>query len=147
MMRTLALPLMLVLASCTRRAPEERAEREQAPVVVATAPTPVPSAPEPPVAIPVGPGCLKPVVVPPRTLASGWPGLVGKRVRLRVLPVRAIDFTTWLVTAGGQRFVVNAAPDTAWGVAHVFMVAGSAIAPVRGRTSLPELVLDDDCET
>jgi hypothetical protein len=76
-----------------------------------------------------------------------WPALLGRRVSVRVQPLRAISMTEWLVKAGGQRFVVDAPPDTSWGGAHAFVVVGSALAPVRGRTSLPELVLDDDCGT
>ncbi len=59
--------------------------------------------------------------------------------------MRAIDFTTWLVVAGGQRFIVDAAPDTIWTGEHTFVVAGSTIALTRGRTSLPELIVADDC--
>ena len=51
------------------------------------------------------------------------------------------------VEAGGQRFLVMASPDTAWGVEHVFIVAGSSTAFVHGRTVLPELILDDGCDT
>jgi hypothetical protein len=142
--------LVLVLLSCGQNGTEAQEDHETTPLRATPAaapatPTPVPSASEPPAATPAGPECPKPVVVPPRVLASGWPGLLGKRVRLRVAPVRAIDFTTWLVVAGGQRFIVDAAPDTNWNVAHVFVVAGSTIVPVRGRVSLPELIVSDDC--
>ncbi len=146
MMRTLALSWVLILASCWR-APGELANRESAPAAAPTGATPVPSVSEASVATPAGPECPTPVAVAPRVLATGWPGLVGRRVRLRVVPVRAIDFTTWLVLAGGQRFVVVAAPDTPWDVDHVFVVAGAMIVPAHGRTSLPELIVADECET
>lgn len=141
---TRALIVVCILASCTRRTTEERAEHVHSPAP----PSPIPSVSESPAATPAAPECPKPVAVPPRVLASGWPGLVGTRVRLRVAPMRAIDFATWLVVAGGQRFVVVAPPDTAWGVDHVFVVAGSTIVLARGPTSLPELiVVDKDCNT
>jgi len=145
MNRTLALSLVLVLASCGQRTPEGQADRDQAPASAPAAPTPIASDSEPPAATPAGPDCPRPVVVSPRALATGWPGLIGKRVRLRVAPVRAIGFTSWLVVADGQRFIVEAAPGTNWAGEHVFVVAGAAMVALGGRTSLPELALDDGC--
>lgn len=91
------------------------------------------------------PSCGPSLVLSPSTLATQWPALLGRRVRLRVRLLRALSFDEWLVTAGEQRFVVLAAPHTRWVGEHVFVVTGSTIAPVHGRTALPELLLDDDC--
>jgi len=149
MIRAVLLPMMFVLASGGHPTPvpEGVADRDPSPAAAPLAPTPGPSPSDTPAATQAGPECPRPVVVPPRALANGWPNLVGRRVRLRVVPLRAIDFTTWLVVAGGQRFLVVAAPDTSWTAEHVFVVAGSAVAPVHGRTALPELVMDDECDT
>jgi hypothetical protein len=149
MMRSVVLPMVLVLASCGHHEPAPIVEEDRDPSAAPTppAPTPVPSLSETPAATPGRPQCPKPAVVAPRALANGWPTLVGSRVRLRVVPVRAIDMTEWLVTAGGQRFIVVAAPDTTWTIEHVFIVTGSTVAPLHGRTFLPELVLADECDT
>ncbi|MGO9836760.1 MAG: hypothetical protein ACLP1X_21395 [Polyangiaceae bacterium] len=150
MTRSILPGLVLVLASCGKRAPapEGVADRDPVPPPVApVAPTPSPRPSETSAATPGRPECPKPAVVRGRAFASGWPSLLGKRVRLRVVPLRAIGMTEWLVTAGGQRFIVVAAPDTAWISEHVFVVAGSTIAPLGGRTSLPELLLADECGT
>jgi hypothetical protein len=71
--------------------------------------------------------------------------MLGQRVRLRVRPERALSFTEWLVAAGGQRFVINAAPDTNWTQDHAFLITGTTLAPLHGRTALPQLVVDDEC--
>jgi hypothetical protein len=93
------------------------------------------------------PLCPPPLVLAPTVLASGRSSLLGRRVRLRVRPVRAISVTEWLVVAGGQRFVVVASPDTSWASEHVFLVAGASSAFVHGQVSLPELILSDECDT
>jgi len=100
----------------------------------------------PPAAPPAKPPlCESALVLSPSALATRWPALLGRRVRLRVRPLRALSFDEWLVAAGGQRFVALAAPDTQWAGEHVFIVSGSTLAPIHGRSSLPELVVDDDC--
>jgi hypothetical protein len=144
------LPGMLILAACEHRAPPPPIEGDRGPappVLAPVLPTAIPSASETQAAILGRPGCPKPVVVPPRVLATGWPSLLGKRVRINVRAVRSIGMTEWLVVAGGQRFIVVGAPDTPWTVEHAFIVSGSAIAPLGGRTSLPELIIDDECDT
>lgn len=93
------------------------------------------------------PSCAPALVLAGSTLAVRWPALIGRRIRVRVRPVRAIDLTQWLVRAGGQSFIVMAAPDTSWTTEHAFVVLGSTIAPVHGRTALPELALDDSCSS
>ncbi len=93
------------------------------------------------------PSCEPALVLSPSAFATRWPALLSRRVRLHVRPLRALSFAEWLVSAGGQRFVVLAAPDTQWAGEHVFFITGSTIAPVHGRTELPELLLDDDCSS
>jgi hypothetical protein len=58
-----------------------------------------------------------------------------------------LSITEWLVTAGGQRFIVDVAPDTAWAVDPLFVVAGASSALAHSRTSLPESILSDGCDT
>jgi streptogramin lyase len=82
----------------------------------------------------------------PGVLAVRWPSLLGRRVRLRLRPLRAVSVTEWLVVAGGQHFVVLASPDTTWTTEHTFIVIGSTLAPTHGRTSLPALLVDDGCD-
>ncbi len=106
------------------------------------------SATEPvdPASAPATTTCALVPTIAPGVLAATWPSRLGQRVRLRVRPVRALSITEWLVTAGGQRFVVLARPDTVWQAEHTFAVAGSTLAFIHGRTSLPELILaDDEC--
>ena len=91
------------------------------------------------------PRCEPALVVAPSFVATQWPVLIGRRVRLRVHPVRALSVFEWLVTAGGQHFVVMAAPETRWTREHVFVITGSTIARVHGHTQLPERALNDDC--
>jgi hypothetical protein len=89
--------------------------------------------------------CAAPIVVAPSALAVGWPGLLGRRVRLRVRATRALSFTEWFVVAEGVRFVVVAPPDTKWDRMRVFVVAPATTISAHGRTALPTLLLDDDC--
>jgi hypothetical protein len=89
--------------------------------------------------------CEPALAVTPSVVATQWPSLIGKRVRFHVTSVRALSVFEQLVTAGGQHFVVMAAPDTHWNREHVFVVTGSTNARVHGHTQLPELALDDDC--
>jgi hypothetical protein len=149
MTRSVVLAMALVVGACRQHAPapEGPADHDPPPTPVSPATTPFPSLSETPAATPGRPECRKPIVVSPRALATGWPSLLGERTRLRVIPVRAIGMTEWLVMAGGQRFIVVAAPDTSWNVDHAFVVVGSTIAPLHGRTALPELMLDDGCES
>lgn len=149
MIRWIFLIGMFVLAACGHHAPVpgEGPDQEHSLVAAPVLPTPLPSPSEAPAATLGRPDCPKPAAMAPRALATGWPALVGRRVRLRMVPLRAIGMTEWLVVAGGQRFVVLAPPDTSWNSEHVFLVSGTTLAPVHGRTSLPELVLDRGCDT
>lgn len=146
-MRSILLLVAVILAGCGKGPATTPADPVSQETPVSSAAVVVPSPLPAPLSTLGRPACPRPVAIPSRALATGWPSLLGRRVRLRVVPVRAIDFTEWLVEAGGQRFLVMASPDTAWGVEHVFVVAGSSTALVHGRTVLPELILDDGCDT
>ncbi len=78
-------------------------------------------------------------------LATRWPALIGRQVRLPMRVERAIDFTDALATVGGRQFVLTMSPDAIWtGVRpHTFVVLGSTTVPLGGRTVLPHLLLDD----
>lgn len=92
------------------------------------------------------PSCPDALVVSPERLASAWPSLIGQRVAIEgVVIERALGFTEFLVTAGGVRFAVLMGPDQAWQgrARRTFLVVGSTRVALHGRTSLPELVLDD----
>jgi hypothetical protein len=87
-----------------------------------------------------------PIDVSPDRLATAWPTLLRKRIRLRASVERAVDFTQVIVRAGGRSFLVSLAPAQIWSgsEAHVFRVLGRGIAPIHGRTMMVELVLDED---
>jgi hypothetical protein len=156
MMRSSLLLIALAVSSCGQGTTAAKADRDPAPTPnPALARALVSPSSEPTTAAALAesetpeanPPCPPPLVVTPSALASGWPGLLGQRVRLRVRPIRALSATEWLAVAGGQRFVVVGSSDTSWGVDHVFLVSGASMAFLHGRTSLPELILSDACDT
>lgn len=92
-----------------------------------------------------GAACEPAAKIDPGTLSATWPQRIGQRVRLTARVERALDFTDYLVTAKRHRFVVMMAPDQSWehSAERTFSVLGSTTAALRGRVSLPHLVLED----
>lgn len=69
---------------------------------------------------------------------------VGQRVGFRCRVVRAVGVAEYVVTADGVQFGVVAEPASppCGPSTSTFIVAGSTLVHYRGRTSLPELVVD-----
>lgn len=91
--------------------------------------------------------CSLAVRVPPRTLLAEWPARLGQRVRLACRVVRAVGVSEFLVSAEGAQFIALAEPGSppCGPSTSSFIVAGSTRVHDRGRTLVPELVVDT-CE-
>ena len=77
------------------------------------------------------------------TLAKHYPARIGEEVRLEATVERAIDITTALVVADGERFAVLLTPEHLWTgrVLKTFAVLGSTEVALSGPTRLPHLLL------
>jgi len=86
--------------------------------------------------------------IDPATLAASWPARVGKRVRFKSRVELSVDVMDAVVTAAGHRFVVIAGPDQLWEgeMERIFTVMGSTTVALRGRTTLPQLLLEAKCK-
>jgi hypothetical protein len=85
--------------------------------------------------------------IAPATLAASWPARIGKRVRFKSRVEVAIDVMDAVVTAAGHRFVVVVSPDQLWEgeKERTFTVMGSKTVALWGRTTLPQLLLEEEC--
>lgn len=144
-MKRAVLSVFLAALGCKEVTTTAVGEAIPTPPVSSTTAAPSPLAPSLPPGAEHETGCPPAVDVKPAALFTGWPALVGHRVRFAGRVERVIDFTDVVIVAPGGRFVVTASPDRLWsGVeAHSFTVLGSASVGVHGRTVLPALVLDD----
>jgi hypothetical protein len=144
--RLFVLLVVLMSTSCGKSRGEDPATAPPTTIAAPRIVSPPTIAPElPPGPSATVPSCAPPLRVTGGALATRWPALIGRQVRLRARIERAIDFTDAFVTADGRRFVVSLAPDEMWsGVQlHTFVALGSTTAPLRGRVVLPHLLLAD----
>lgn len=97
-----------------------------------------------PTAEPFPAECPPAVRLSPRVLSAEWPARLGQRVRLSCRVLRAVGPTEYLVESGGLHFLILADPASKPCTASTstFVVTGSGRIADRGRTSLPELVVD-----
>ena len=144
-MKRAILSVLLAVTSCKEATTTAVGEAIATPAASSTTAAPSPLAPSLPPSAEHEASCPPAVDVKPAALFTGWPTLVGHRVRFAGRVERVVDFTDAVIVAPGGRFVVTASPDRLWsGVeAHSFTVLGSASVGVHGRTVLPSLVLDD----
>lgn len=82
--------------------------------------------------------------VPPQHLLAEWPARLGQRVRLACRVVRAEGVTEYIVAAEGMQFIAVAEPGfpPCGPSTSSFIVTGSTRVHDRGRTSMPELLVD-----
>ena len=85
--------------------------------------------------------------IAPAALAASWPSRIGTRVRFRSRIEVAIDVMDAVATAAGHRFVVLASPYKLWEgeKERTFTVMGSKTVSLGGRTTLPQLLLEEEC--
>ena len=144
-MRTTLAALLLAMTGCNEAAPTVRSEPSSTPASSTITPAPSPITPSRAPSPVQGAGCRPADDVKPAALFTGWPALVGHRVRFAGRIERVVDITEFVITAGGRDFIVNGLPDRPWSGAesHSFTVLGSSSVGVHGRTVMPLLLLDD----
>ena len=86
--------------------------------------------------------------IDPATLASSWPAHIGTHVRFKSRVELSVDVMDAVVSAAGHRFVVIVEPDQLWEgeVEKRFTVMGSKTVSLGGRTTLPQLLLEQECK-
>ena len=86
--------------------------------------------------------------IDPAMLASSWPKRFGERVRFKSRVELSVDVMDAIVSAAGHRFVVIVEPDQLWEgeMEKRFTVMGSKTVSLGGRTTLPQLLLEEDCK-
>jgi hypothetical protein len=95
---------------------------------------------------PPAPECAPPLRVSPKALAISWSTYLGRRVLLMCRPVRRIDLVRTLVVADGAMFIATGPSDVTpcSKKTSTFVVLGSTVSPLFGKTSVPELLLEEE---
>ena len=86
--------------------------------------------------------------IEPATLTSSWPARIGTHVRFKSRVELSVDVMDAVVSGAGHRFVVIVEPDQLWEgeMEKRFTVMGSKTVSLGGRTTLPQLLLEQDCK-